>query len=179
LAGLVLLSPDVHGDERGFFVETWRADRWPEAGADAQFVQDNQSRSRRGTVRGMHFQSQPGQAKLLRVARGAVFDVVVDVRSGSPTFGEWEGFELDDRGARQLFVPVGFAHGFQVTSDVADVAYRVSSYYEPATESGFAVDDPDVAIRWPLPRSDWIMSERDAAAPSLAAVAAEIPFSWR
>jgi dTDP-4-dehydrorhamnose 3,5-epimerase len=174
LDGLVLLEPTVHGDERGFFVETFRETAWAQAGVDAGFVQDNQSRSRRGTLRGMHFQTTPGQAKLVRCARGAILDVAVDLRRGSPTFGQWEAVELDDVAMRQLFVPVGFAHGFCVLSDVADVAYKCSAYFDPATEAGIAYDDPDVGIRWP--DLDLIVSDRDRTAPRLADIAGELPF---
>jgi dTDP-4-dehydrorhamnose 3,5-epimerase len=175
LSGVVQIEPAVHGDHRGFFAETWRADAWPQNGVDVAFVQDNHSRSRRGTLRGMHFQTAPGQAKLIRCARGAIFDVVVDLRRGSPSFGRWEGFVLDDESMRQLFVPIGFAHGFCVTSDVADVVYKCSSYYDTATEAGIAYDDPDVGIEWPL-GVEPIVSERDANASRLADVADELPF---
>lgn len=177
LDGPVLLRPAVHGDERGFFAETWRADSWPAAGVDAEFVQDNHSRSRRGTLRGMHFQTVPGQAKLVRAARGTVLDVVVDIRRGSPTFGEWESFELSDSNMHQLFVPVGFAHGFLVLSDEADFTYRCSNYYDPATEMGISYDDPDVAIDWPT-GFDLVVSERDRVAPRLAEVADSLPFVY-
>src|SRR5919107_2440805 len=129
LEGLRLLAPPVHGDDRGFFLETWHADRHAALGVPAEFVQDNHSRSRRGTLRGIHFQTVPGQGKLVRCARGAIFDVVVDLRRGSPTFGEWEGVRLDDQGAHQLWIPVGFGHGFCVLSESADVVYKVTSYY--------------------------------------------------
>src|SRR4051795_3744403 len=129
LDGLVLLEPDVHGDERGFFVETYRANVLAQHGIDDVFVQDNHSRSGRGVLRGMHFSIGEGQAKLVRCARGSIFDVVVCIRRGSPTFGQWEGQDLDDESHRQLYVPLGFAHGFLVTSPVADVIYKVSSYY--------------------------------------------------
>jgi dTDP-4-dehydrorhamnose 3,5-epimerase len=175
LAGVLQIEPSVHGDHRGFFAETFRADAWSDAGIDVAFVQDNHSRSHRGTLRGMHFQTAPGQAKLVRCARGAIFDVVVDLRRGSPTFGRWEGFALDDESMRQLFVPIGFAHGFCVTSDVADVVYKCSSYYDAATESGIAYDDPAIGIRWPL-GVEPIVSERDASAPRLADVADSLPF---
>lgn len=175
LDGPVLLEPAVHGDHRGFFAETFRADAWAAAGVNTPFVQDNHSRSVRGTVRGIHFQTVPGQAKLIRCARGAIFDVVVDLRRGSPTFGQWEGFVLDDESMRQLFVPVGFGHGFCVLSDVADVTYKCSSYYDPATEAGIAYDDPDVGIEWPTD-VDPIVSERDATAPRLAEIADQLPF---
>ena len=123
--------PTVHGDERGFFVETYRADAWAAEGVPTEFVQDNHSRSRRGTVRGIHFQTHPGQGKLVRVARGRVLDVVVDLRRGSPTFGEWEGVELDDEHGRQLYIPVGFGHGFCVLSETADFVYKCTAYYDP------------------------------------------------
>ena len=175
LAGVLQLEPSVHGDHRGFFAETFRADAWSAAGIDVAFVQDNHSRSRRGTLRGMHFQTSPGQAKLVRCARGSIYDVVVDLRRGSPTFGSWEGFVLDDEAMRQLFVPIGFAHGFCVTSDVADVVYKCSSYYDGATESGIAYDDPEIGIEWPNDVEP-IVSERDATAPRLADVADSLPF---
>ena len=177
IEGLVLLEPAVHGDERGFFAETWRADSWPAAGVDVEFKQDNHSRSRKGTLRGMHFQTDPGQAKLVRAARGAVLDVVVDLRRGSPSFGEWEAFELTDENMRQLFVPVGFAHGFLVTSESADFCYRCSNYYDAATEAGIRFDDPDVGIEWPE-GLELIVSDRDREAPRLAALADELPFNF-
>lgn len=177
LDGPVLLAPALHGDHRGFFMETFRADAWAEAGVDVAFVQDNHSRSRRGIVRGMHFQTTPGQAKLLRCARGAILDVLVDVRRGSPTFGGWEGYRLDDENGHQLFVPVGFAHGFCVLSEIADVVYKCSSYYDAATEAGIAYDDPEVGIEWPADL-ELDVSERDRTAPRLAEVAEALPFAW-
>ena len=174
LEGPVLLAPTLHGDERGFFMETFRADALAAHGVPTEFVQDNHSRSRRGTVRGIHFQTHPGQGKLVRVARGSVLDVVVDLRRGSPTFGRWEGFELDDERGHQLYVPVGFGHGFCVTSEVADFVYKCTAYYDPATESGFRFDDPDVGIEWP--DVELLYSERDRAAPRLAEIADGLPF---
>jgi dTDP-4-dehydrorhamnose 3,5-epimerase len=174
LDGLVLLTPAKHGDERGFFMETYRADAWAAQGVPTEFVQDNQSRSRRGTVRGMHFQLSPGQGKLVRVARGRVLDVVVDIRRDSPTFGQWESVVLDDERAQQLWIPVGFAHGFCVLSDVADFVYKVTSYFDPATETGFSFADPDVGIEWP--DGELIYSERDRDAPRLAEIADSLPF---
>ena len=171
----LLIEPVVHGDERGFFVETYRRDTIEDAGIELDFVQDNHSRSRRGIVRGMHF--QPGQAKLIRCARGKIFDVVVDIRVGAPTFGQWEGYELDDERHRQLLCPDGFAHGFCVISEVADVAYKTSAYYDPESESGFAFDDPAVAIQWP-PGLELIASGRDRAAPALAQIAGTLPFRY-
>lgn len=174
IEGLVLLEPDVHGDDRGFLVETFGTNAWREAGADIEFVQDNASRSSRGTLRGIHFQTDPGQAKLVRCVRGRIWDVAVDLRRESPTFGRWEGHELDDERHRQLFVPVGFGHGFCVLSETADVAYKLSSYYDPATEAAVAWDDPDVGIEWPV--AEPLLSDRDRAAPRLAQIAASLPF---
>ena len=175
LDGPVLLAPAVHGDERGFFMETFRANVWAEHGVDAAFVQDNHSRSRRGTLRGIHFQTSPGQGKLVRCARGRVWDVIVDLRRGSDTFGEWESVELDDADARQLWIPVGFGHGFCVLSDTADFVYKCTSYYDAETEAGIAFDDPDVGIRWPS-EIELVYSERDRTAPRLSAVADALPF---
>jgi len=174
LQGVVLIEPQVHGDERGFMLESFSRERWAELGVDVEFVQHNHSRSARGTLRGLHFQTRPGQAKLVRCARGEIFDVAVDLRRDSPTYGQWEGHVLDDVSHRQLFVPVGFAHGFAVLSEVADVAYQVSSLYDPETEKGIAWDDPTVGVEWPV--QEPLLSERDKGAPTLEAVAAELPF---
>ena len=176
LEGVVLLEPTVHGDARGFMVETYRRDLWAEHGVEVEFVQHNHSRSSEGTLRGLHFQTEPGQAKLIRCARGAILDVAVDLRRGSPTFGRWEGHVLDDERHRQLFVPVGFGHGFAVASEVADVTYLLSSFYDPATESGIAWDDPDIGVEWGV--EEPLLSDRDRAAPRLAEVAAELPFEY-
>jgi dTDP-4-dehydrorhamnose 3,5-epimerase len=180
LAGLLVIEPTVHGDERGFFTETYRQEWHSALGLPEheQFVQENHSRSTRGVVRGMHFQVGAGVAKLVRCARGRIVDVAVDLRSGSPTYGEWEAVELDDEGMRELFVPVGFAHGFCVLSDVADVLYKQTGYYDAAVERGIAFDDPDVAVEWPLPAGELLVSERDAAAPRLSEIADELPFQW-
>jgi dTDP-4-dehydrorhamnose 3,5-epimerase len=164
LEGPVLLEPEVHGDARGFFVETARANTLAELGIADEFVQDNQSRSARGVLRGMHF--QPGMAKLVRCARGRIFDVVVDIRPDSPAFGRWESFDLSDENHHQLYCPDGFAHGFCVLSDLADVVYRCSAYYDPAREGGFRFDDPEVGIDWP--ELELTTSERDSAAPLLS-----------
>jgi dTDP-4-dehydrorhamnose 3,5-epimerase len=174
LDGVVLLEPAVHGDERGFFVETFSAASWGQAGVDAEFVQHNHSRSGKGTLRGLHFQTEPGQAKLLRCPRGAILDVAVDLRRDSPTYGQWEAHVLDDERHRQLFVPVGFAHGFAVLSDVADVTYLVSSYYDAATEAGIAWDDPEVGVDWGI--DEPLLSERDKMAPRLAEIADRLPW---
>jgi dTDP-4-dehydrorhamnose 3,5-epimerase len=174
LDGVVLVEPQVFGDERGFFVETFSRDAWREMGVDTEFVQHNHSRSVKNTLRGIHFQTQPGQAKLVRCVRGEIIDVAVDLRRGSPTYGQWEAHVLDDVKHRQLFVPVGCGHGFAVLSDVADVAYQVSSYYDPATEAGIAWDDPEVGVEWQV--SEPLLSERDKQAPRLSEVADELPF---
>ncbi len=172
--GVVLVEPAVHGDERGFFVETFSRDAWAGLGVDVEFVQHNHSRSAKDTLRGLHFQTEPGQAKLLRCARGRILDVAVDLRSDSPTYGQWEAHELDDEKHRQLFVPIGFAHGFAVLSDLADVAYLVSSVYDPATEMGIAWDDPDVGVDWRV--AEPLLSERDKTAPRLAEIADQLPW---
>ena len=173
--GPVVIEPAVHGDHRGFFVETYRRSRMADAGVELDFVQDNHSRSAQGVVRGMHFAVGEGQAKLVRCARGSIFDVVVDLRRDSPTYGQWKGWTLDDTEHRQLFVPVGFAHGFCVTSEVADVTYKLSSYYDPSVERGIAYDDPEVGIEWPE-GLELQVSERDRTAPRLSEIAPELPF---
>ncbi len=176
LDGPLVIVPEIYGDQRGFFLETFRLDKLAEAGAELSFVQDNHSRSRHGILRGMHF--QPGQAKLVRCVRGAVFDVIVDIRRGSPTFGEWEGFELNDETHHQVFVPDGFAHGFCALSEVADLVYKVTSYYDPTTEGGFRFDDPAVGIEWPLPAETISVSARDSGAPTLDQIASSLPFRY-
>ncbi len=174
LDGVVLLEPEVHGDERGFMVETFSRDAWAELGVDAEFVQHNHSRSSQGTLRGIHFQTEPGQAKLVRCPRGEILDVAVDLRRGSPTYGQWEGHVLDDVSHRQLYVPVGFGHGFAVLSELADVSYLLSSLYDPATESGIAWDDPEVGVEWRV--AEPLLSERDKSAPRLTEIADSLPF---
>ncbi|MGI8749955.1 MAG: dTDP-4-dehydrorhamnose 3,5-epimerase [Thermoleophilaceae bacterium] len=174
LDGPLLIEPKVHGDPRGFFVESYRENVLAELGVAERFVQDNHSRSARGVVRGMHFAVGDGQAKLVRCARGSIVDVLVDIRRNSPGFGRWEAYEIDDQSLRLLYVPVGFAHGFCVTSEVADVAYKLSTYYDPAVERGFAYDDPEVGIDWP--DVETAVSERDATAPRLSEIADELPF---
>jgi dTDP-4-dehydrorhamnose 3,5-epimerase len=180
LPGLVAIEPAVHGDERGFFIETYRRQWHEQAGIPAaeSFVQDNHSRSSRGVLRGMHFQIGEGVAKLVRCGRGRIVDVAVDLRAGSPTYGQWAAVELDDETMRELYVPVGFAHGFCVLSDVADVLYKQTGYYDGELDRGIAHDDPEIGIQWPLPAAELIVSERDAAAPRLAEVADELPFRW-
>ncbi len=174
LEGLALIEPEVHGDERGFMVETFRSERWRELGVDATFVQQNHSRSSRGTLRGIHFQLEPGQAKLVRCARGEILDVAVDLRRGSPTHGEWEAVTLDDVSHRQLYVPVGFGHGFAVLSEVADVSYQLSSLYDHDQERGIAWDDPDVGVDWQV--EEPLLSERDKTAPRLSEIADSLPW---
>ena len=169
---LVLLEATAHGDQRGFLVETFRENAWREHGVETRFVQDNHSRSARGILRGLHF--QPGQAKLVRCPRGAVWDVAVDIRRDSPTYRRWEGIELSDENHRQLFVPSGFAHGFCVLSEEADVAYKLSSYYDSETEAGIHWDDPDLAVGWPIQHPE--LSDRDKLAPTLAEIADELSF---
>ena len=168
LEGPLLLEPRAFADERGFFMETYRRSDFADAGVPEEFVQDNHSRSGRGVVRGMHFQVGRGVSKLVRCARGAIVDVLVDIRRGSPTFGEWEAYELSDDNKHVLYAPIGFAHGFCVISDVADVVYKQDAYYSEL-ESEFRWDDPDVGIDWPV--SDPQVSERDRSAPRLAEIA--------
>ena len=174
LEGLALIEPQVFGDERGFFVETFSRDAWRELGVEADFVQHNHSRSSKGTLRGLHFQTSPGQAKLLRCPRGKIFDVAVDLRRDSATYGKWEGYVLDDEKHHQLYVPVGFAHGFCVLSELADVTYLVSSLYDPETESGIRWNDPEIGVEWPV--GEPLLSQRDIEAPTLGEVAAGLPW---
>jgi dTDP-4-dehydrorhamnose 3,5-epimerase len=173
LPGLVRIAPKVHGDDRGFFVETFRLDQVADLGIREEFVQDNHARSAQGTLRGLHFQTGVGQGKLVRAARGAIRDVVVDIRRGSPTFGRHEVVELDDVEHHQLYVPVGFAHGYVVTSDTADVCYKTTSYYDPATERGIAWDDPALGIDWSV--TDPILSPRDRGLPRLSSIETDLP----
>lgn len=172
LSGLLLVEPRVFRDDRGFFLESYHRTRYEAAGIDCDFRQDNHSLSCGGTLRGLHYQSHPGQAKLVRVARGRIWDVAVDIRPDSPTFGQWQSFELDDQSHRQLFVPVGFAHGFCVLSEQAEVLYKCSNEYDPATECGLAWDDPDLAIAWPV--ADPVLSARDQGNESFAAYRSRI-----
>jgi len=178
LDGPILIEPRVFGDERGFFCETYRRNVLSELGVVEEMVQDNHSRSRRGVVRGMHFQVGASAAKLVRCSRGAILDVLVDIRRGSPSFGEWEAFELSDENMRMLYCPVGFAHGFCTLSELADVIYKQSNYYDGETDRGIKYDDPDVGIRWPA-GLELLPSARDAAAPLLREVADELPFVYR
>jgi dTDP-4-dehydrorhamnose 3,5-epimerase len=178
LDGPILIAPRVIGDDRGFFAETYRRSAFAELGIPEEMVQDNHSRSGRGIVRGMHFQVGEGAAKLVRCGRGAIYDVVVDLRRGSPTYGEWEGFELTDENMRIVYCPIGFAHGFCVLSEVADVIYKQSNYYSGENERGISYRDPEVGIEWPLPVEELRPSERDATAPTLSEIADQLPFEY-
>ena len=165
----IVLEPIVHGDERGFFVESWNARTFEEMGLKIEFVQDNHSRSSRGVLRGLHFQVNVPQGKLVRVTRGSVFDAVVDLRRSSSTFGKWFGTELSEKNKRMLWVPPGFAHGFLVLSETADFQYKCTEYYSPSDDRGIRWNDPDVGIEWPI--TDGIeptLSEKDDAAPFLS-----------
>jgi dTDP-4-dehydrorhamnose 3,5-epimerase len=172
LRGLKLITPQVSTDPRGFVFESFQTDRYLAHGIDCTFVQDNHSRSLRGALRGLHYQAALGQAKLVRVASGAIFDVAVDLRPESATFGHWQGVQLDGEGHAQLFIPAGFAHGFCVLSERADVLYKLSTAYDPARECTLAFDDPDVGVRWPV--SDPLLSERDRSGQSLASIRATL-----
>jgi dTDP-4-dehydrorhamnose 3,5-epimerase len=173
LPGVVIVEPDVHRDARGFFVETWSAPKYGEGGIDAVFVQDNHSRSVRGTLRGLHLQTPRAQAKLLRASAGEIFDVAADVRRGSPTFGKWVGVVLSAENARQLFVPAGFAHGFCVLSETADLAYKCTDVYVPSDEITVRWDDPAIGVKWPI--AEPLLSARDAAAKTLAELGDRLP----
>jgi dTDP-4-dehydrorhamnose 3,5-epimerase len=171
LQGLLIIEPDVFGDNRGFFMESWNHQRYRAAGIDLDFVQDNFSLSRRGTLRGLHFQNPVAQGKLVSVLQGEVFDVGVDIRRGSPTFGRWFGMTLSAENKRQFFLPPGFAHGFLVLSEMALFHYKCTDLYSPKDEQGFRWDDPDVGVKWPV--ANPILSKRDAAAPRLNAIPPE------
>ena len=172
LDGLKLIRPAVFGDDRGFFQETYNAVRYAEAGIAVTFVQDNHSRSVKATLRGLHYQSQPGQAKLVRVTLGRIWDVAVDIRPESATFGQWRGVELDDEKREQLYVPVGFAHGFCVLSDVAEVQYKVSAPYDAKTECAIDYADAELGVRWPVEQP--LLSARDQTAESFASYRARV-----
>lgn len=177
LDGPKLLAPKVFGDDRGFFAETYRRSDMMGLGIAEEMVQDNHSRSTRGVVRGMHFTVGRGAGKLVRAARGEIYDVLVDLRRGSPTYGEWEGYALSDENLRILYAPPGFAHGFCVVSEVADVVYKLDAYYDPATEREIRHDDPALGITWPVPAAELQVSQRDLDAPLLRDVADALPFA--
>lgn len=175
IPGVLIIEPKLHGDARGFFVESYQAERYAAAGVVGPFVQDNHSRSIRGVLRGLHYQLRFPQGKLVRVARGRVYDVAVDIRRGSPTFGRAVGAVLDDESGRQLWVPPGLAHGFCVLSDIADFEYKCTEYYHPDDDHGVAWDDPDLAIDWPE-IGEPSLSAKDRALPRLSAKPeAELP----
>lgn len=165
LPGVFVIEPKLFGDKRGFFLETFRANVFEEHGIPTQFVQDNHSRSTRGVLRGLHYQLVQPQGKFVRVATGSVFDVAVDVRQGSPNFGQWFGAELNEDNMKMMYVPPGFAHGFVVLSETADFIYKCTDYYHPDSEQGIAWDDPDIGIEWPI--SDVMLSEKDKLNPRL------------
>ena len=165
LPGFTVIEPTVHRDERGFFVESYRQEVLAEAGLVTEWVQDNHARSSRGVLRGMHFSVDPGQVKLVRCARGRVLDVAVDIREDSPTFGRWVGITLSAENFRQFYVPPGFAHGFCVTTEVAQVEYKCTDLYDPEGEGGIAWNDPELAIPWPVEAP--ILSRRDETHPTL------------
>ena len=160
IAGLFVIEPQVFGDARGFFLETWNRRRYREAGIDGDFVQDNISFSKKGTLRGLHFQNPNAQAKLMQVLQGEVFDVAVDIRRSSPTFGRWHGVVLSAENKRQFYIPAGFAHGFAVLSDTALFHYKCTEFYWPKDEMAIRWDDPDIGIDWPIKSP--LISERDA-----------------
>jgi dTDP-4-dehydrorhamnose 3,5-epimerase len=167
LPSVFVIEPAVFADERGFFMETWRLDRFRDLGIDVPFVQDNHSRSSRGVLRGLHFQEPHAQGKLIRCVRGSIFDVAVDVRRGSPTFSRWFGVDLTEDNRWMMWVPPGFAHGFLTLSDAADVTYKCTDYYEPSSERSILWNDPDIGIVWPAVEAR--LSKKDAAAPRLKA----------
>lgn len=168
LPGVIIVEPRVFADDRGFFMETFHSEKFAQAGIPTTFVQDNHSRSSAGVLRGLHYQEPVAQGKLVRAVTGAIFDVAVDIRPGSSTFGRWVGVELNDENRRQLWVPPGFAHGFLVLSDFADVVYKCTELYDAKGDRSIRWDDPEIAIAWP--RANPILSKKDAEAPTLNAV---------
>lgn len=168
IPGPIIVEPDVFGDSRGYFMETWNRRRYAEAGLDLDFVQDNVSFSRKGTLRGLHFQNPQPQGKFVYVLQGEVFDVAVDVRVGSPSFGKWVGVTLSSENKRQFWVPQGFAHGFCVTSETALFAYKCTEFYNPQAETSVLWNDPAIGVQWPVDSP--LLSQRDTAAPPLAQV---------
>jgi len=168
LSGVVVVKTRVFGDARGFFMETYHQQRFESVGLPSNFVQDNQSRSSKGVLRGLHYQFPQWQGKLVRVLSGAIFDVAVDIRPDSRTFGQWYGLELNDENRLQLYIPPGFAHGFATLSDLADVAYKCTSLYKPEDEVSLIWNDPDIGIEWPIDKP--LVSEKDAAAPRLSEI---------
>jgi len=174
LSGVVIIEPTVYTDQRGYFFECYHFKKFAAAGIDVQFVQDNQSKSARNTVRGLHYQINPGQGKLIRVVSGEIFDVAVDIRWDSPTFSQWVGVRLSADNKKQFFIPVGFAHGFCVVSDVAEVHYKCTDYYSPSDERGIIWNDPQVAIEWPVEQP--ILSARDQQLPAFNQIERDFDF---
>ncbi|PZX13489.1 dTDP-4-dehydrorhamnose 3,5-epimerase [Palleronia aestuarii] len=177
LDGVLILTPRRFGDARGFFAETWNRERMAEAGIDLDFVQDNHSLSAQaGTVRGLHYQRPPhAQAKLVRCGRGALLDVAVDIRAGSPTYGQWVGVELTAENGRQLLIPAGFLHGFATRADDTEIIYKCSDFYAPDCDGAVAWDDPEIGIDWGLSPDAAILSDKDAAAPLLSQIGTPFP----
>jgi len=174
IEGLKVITPTVHGDARGYFMEVYNANDFREAGIDVEFVQDNQSASKRGVLRGLHFQKEFPQDKLVRVVRGEVYDVAVDLRAGSPTFGQWYGVLLSEENKKQFFVPKNFAHGFLVMSDYAEFAYKCSDFYHPNDEGGVMYNDPDIGVEWPIAEDmEILLSDKDKKQQSFAEYKAE------
>ena len=169
LSGVLTIEPQVFGDQRGYFMESWQAQRYREAGIQETFVQSNVSKSAQGVLRGLHFQNPHAQGKLVSVLAGEVFDVAVDIRRGSPTFGQYESIIISEDNHKQFYVPPGFAHGFQVVSEIADVEYKCTDYYDPKGEGGVRWDDPGLAIPWPV--DDPLVSAKDQALPHLDSAA--------
>ncbi len=168
IEGLLVITPQVFGDNRGYFMETYNIADFKEAGIDCEFVQDNQSSSRKGVIRGLHFQIAHPQAKLVRVIRGEVFDVAVDMRSGSATYGQWYGLRLSEENRKMFYIPKNFAHGFLVLSDIAEFTYKCSDLYHPGDEGGIIYNDPDIGIDWPVPAdTELIFSDKDKVWPTL------------
>ena len=170
IEGVCIVEPTVFGDNRGYFMETYSEEEFAEIGLNYKFVQDNQSKSKKGVLRGLHFQKENSQAKLVRVIKGEVFDVAVDLRPGSKTYGKWEGVRLSEENKKMFMIPRGFAHGFLVLSDEAEFTYKCDDIYNPKAEGGLAWNDPDVAIEWPfgdMKQEDLLTSEKDAKWPSL------------
>lgn len=167
IQGLVIVEPTVFGDDRGYFMETYNYNDFKEAGLDMVFVQDNQSKSKKGVLRGLHFQKKNPQGKLVRAISGEVYDVAVDLRRGSETYGQWRGVLLSAENKRQFYVPEGFAHGFLVMSDTAEFAYKCTRFYDPSDEGGLMYNDPDIGVEWPIAEDmDILLSEKDKKNPS-------------
>jgi dTDP-4-dehydrorhamnose 3,5-epimerase len=173
IPGVIIIEPDVYQDPRGFFLETYHAEKYRAAGVEGPFVQDNHSRSIAGTLRGLHLQLRHPQGKLVRVIEGEIFDVAVDVRRGSPTFGQWVGMTLSAENFRQCYLPPGFAHGFAAVSPIAQVEYKCTDVYDRTSELGIAWNDPSIAIQWPI--ASPFLSDRDTRNPALAAVMDQLP----